>query len=246
MYNLQIQGRGGAQKLSIYGSLFFLVSAIVGSILAQGVAGLLVLVYVLTWSFLISSEVSRQLRRRRFWFFLVSLVLLSSVAMGGEKDIYIAGVELSSEGVLSGMGMAIRAATIVIAMSTFARVASIGELSLLFARLGQRELGFLLGIALNLLPLIQRTSANVLLAMRLRGGFRRNRLRSLQKMAVTIVVNSLRHSDDIIYAAESRAFGGVQPKLAPIIARKTDYILLLSSVVLYAGIVLLALAGHLG
>jgi len=229
---------GDKAELSIYGSLFFLASSIAGSILAQGVAGLLVLAHVLTWSFLTSSEISRQLRSRRFWFFLFSLVLLSAVAVGGEKDISMAGLELSSEGILTGMGMAIRAVTIVIATSTFARVASIGELSSLFARLGMRELGFLLGTALNLLPLVQRTSANALLAVRLRGGFRRNRLRSLQKMAVTILVNSLRYSDDIVCAAESRAFGGVQPNPTPVVVTKADRVLLASSIMFYSAVML--------
>ncbi|MGB5933820.1 MAG: energy-coupling factor transporter transmembrane component T [Anaerolineae bacterium] len=161
------------------------------------------------------------------------------MAIGGEKDISIAGLELSSEGIIGGLGMAIRAVTIVIATYTFARVASIGGLSSLFARLGVRELGFLLGVALNLLPLVQRTSANALLAVRLRGGFRRNRLRSLQRMAVTILVNSLRYSDDIVYAAESRAFGGVKPNKAPIVISKADRVLLLSSMMVCAAAIVL-------
>lgn len=239
MDSLRAEAGDQAPELSIYGSLFFLASSIVGSILTQGVTAVLVLAYVLTWSFLLCSEVARQLKSRRFWFFLLSLVLLSAAAIGGEKDISIAGVKLSSEGILSGIGMAIRAVTIVIATYTFAQVASIGGLSSLFARLGVRELGFLLGIALNLLPLVQRTSANALLAVRLRGGFRRNRLRSLQKMAVTILVNSLRYSDDIVYAAESRAFGGVQPNTVPIVVSNSDRVLLASSMIVYAAIMVL-------
>lgn len=226
-------------ELSIYGSLFFLISAIAGSILTQGVTAVLVLAYVLTWSYLLCSEVARQLKSRRFWFFLLSLILLSAAAMGGEKDLSIVGVQLSSEGLLGGLGMAIRAVTIVMATYTFARTASIGGLSALCARLGARELGFLLGIALNLLPLLQRTSANTLLAVRLRGGFRRNRLKSLQKMALTTLVNSLRYSDDIVYAAESRAFGGVQPNMAPIITSKADRVLLVSSMMVFATAIVL-------
>lgn len=239
MDNLRTEAGDEAPELSIYGSLFFLVSAIVGSILTQGGTAVLVLTYVLTWSFFLCSEIARQLKSRRFWFFLLSLVVLSSMAIGGEKDISIAGLKLSSEGILSGLGMAIRAVTIVIATYTFARVASIGGLSTLFARLGVRELGFLLGVALNLLPLVQRTSANALLAVRLRGGFRRNRLKSLQKMALTILVNSLRYSDDIVYAAESRAFGGVQPNTAPIVISKADRVLLLSSMMVCAAAIVL-------
>jgi len=239
MDNLRTEAGDEAPELSIYGSLFFLVSAIVGSILTQGGTGVLVLTYVLTWSFFLCSEIARQLKSRRFCFFLLSLVVLSSMAIGGEKDISIAGLKLSSEGILSGLGMAIRAVTIVIATYTFARVASIGGLSTLLARLGVRELGFLLGVALNLLPLVQRTSANALLAVRLRGGFRRNRIRSLQKMAITILVNSLRYSDDIVYAAESRAFGGVQPNTAPIVISKADRVLLLSSMMACAAAIVL-------
>lgn len=239
MDSLRTEAGEKTPELSIYGSLFFLVFSIVGSILTRGVTAVLVLAYVLTWSFLLCSEIARQLKSRRFWFFLLSLVLLSAMAIGGEKDISIVGVELSSEGILRGIGMAMRAVTIVVATYTFARVASIGGLSSLLARLGVRQLGFLLGIALNLLPLVQRTSANALLAVRLRGGFRRNRIRSLQKLAVTILVNSLRYSDDIVCAAESRAFGGVQPNTAPIVASKADRVLIASSMMVYVAIMVL-------
>jgi len=209
-------------KLSIYGSLCFLAFCIAASIVASGVASLLVLIYVLAWAAFISPGVVRSFRRRRFWVFVLSLLVISTIAMGGEKDLTVAGLALSSEGLVMGVSMAVRAATIVIATTAFARTVSIGGLSALFARLGVAEIGFLLGIAANLLPLIQSMAASVFLAMRLRGGFRRRKLASLKRMVVTILVNSVRHSEEIVCAAEARAFGGVPTQPVPIEVMPAD------------------------
>jgi len=233
------EARVGLGDFSIYGSLLFLVFSVVGSILTEGLAALLVLMYVLIWALLISPQTGNYLKRPRIWRFLLSMILLGTLAIGGEKDFSIAGVGVSSEGVLGGIGMAVRAMTIVIATSAFARVVSIGGLSSLFARLGLGEIGFLLGIAMNLLPLIQSTSASVLLAMRLRGGFRRNRVKALKKMVVTILVNALRYSDDIVCAAESRAFGGPCSCSTSIRVTLRDGLFVLVSAAFYAALALL-------
>lgn len=225
-------------KWSIYGALFFLISSIVASIVAKGLAAPFVLLYVIVWSVLISPDSLSILKKGRFWFLLASLTVLSAVAMGGEDTRLVGGVPVSLEGLSAGVGMAIRASTIVLATAAFARAASIGSLSALFARLGVAEIGFLLGIAVNLLPAIQATAGNVLMAMRLRGGFRRNRIQAVKRLVVTILVNSLRYSEDIVCAAESRAFGESRPAAQPISVTFADRALVVSSVVVYSFMVL--------
>ena len=52
--------------------------------------------------------------------------------------------------------------------------------------------------------------------MRLRGGFRRHRLRALRLLLVTILVNALRYGDDVVCAAEARAFQGARLSARPL------------------------------
>ena len=51
--------------------------------------------------------------------------------------------------------------------------------------------------------------------MRLRGGFRRERLRALRMLMVTIVANALRRGDEVTEAAEARAFRPDGPRQRP-------------------------------
>ena len=96
--------------------------------------------------------------------------------------------------------------TIVVAVTGFAASVSVGELSRLLEHAGFKGLGFALGVAMNMLPIIKETMTTVYQALRLRGGFQRRRLYAVRLMLVTIVVHSLRHADNIVNAAEARAF----------------------------------------
>lgn len=226
----RMRDSAGLGEWSIYGALFFLVSSIAAGMLLRGLEAAFALLYVFMWVALMSPEALHSLKKRRFWFFLVSITVITTLAVGGEEKIIVAGVSLSRDGLTMGAGMALRATTIILATNAFTRSASIGSLSALFARLGVTEIGFLLGIAMNLVPLIQSICSSVWLAMRLRGGFRRNRVRALKRMLVTILVNSLRYSEEIVCAAEARAFNGVHATPVTVHATRCDVLLLASFV----------------
>ncbi len=242
MENAEARPRVGLGDWSIWGSVFFLVSSLAATMALRGGWALLGLAYVAAWASLMSPTAVHSLKRRRFWFFLVSVTVISVLAMGGEETVAIAGLNLSKVGLSAGFGMAVRATTIILATTAFARTASIGGLSALFARLGVTEIGFLLGIAVNLVPLIQRTASSALVAMQLRGGFRRKRLEAVKRLVVTILVNTLRHSEDIVCAAEARAFGGAPPSVEPVALTRADRVLMIASVVFYGVVVLLQVA----
>jgi energy-coupling factor transporter transmembrane protein EcfT len=69
-----------------------------------------------------------------------------------------------------------------------------------------KGLGFALGVATNMLPTIQETMQTSYQAIRMRGGFRTGKLRTLKLLLVTVIAGSLRRGDDIVSAAEARAF----------------------------------------
>ncbi len=144
---------------------------------------------------------------RRMWLWvLVSLLILPSALLGEGSGWTILGLGLSSEGLAAGLQMALRAVTVLIAVSGLAASVSVGELASLLERVGFKGLGFAVGVAVNMLPTVQEMATISFHALRLRGGLRRHRLETLRLLLVTIVVNTLRHADDIVSAAEARAF----------------------------------------
>ena len=57
-----------------------------------------------------------------------------------------------------------------------------------------------------MLPIVRTTATNAYQAIRLRGGFRRQRFRTLGLLLITVISNSLRQAEDIVAAAEARAY----------------------------------------
>lgn len=207
---LRRDGPEWSAVFGLYGAVLFLVGAVTAAVVSRGWATGVVLAVVLVVTALGCPAALRPLMSRRYWTLIASLVLLGGMALDEQRDVVLWRVALSSTGLWLGLQMAARATVILTAMGVFTRRVSVGELATLLGRLGAGELGFVLGLAVNLLPVVQQTSANALAAMRLRGGFRRRRLRALRLLLVTILVNALRYGDDVIGAAEARAFQGAR------------------------------------
>ncbi len=201
----------GWLTLSIYGSLLFLISAVGGVILVRGVRGVLIFLAVMVVALCCYPAALHRLWRWRFWLLTFpSLIIMGGLALGEKYDLFIGPLAFSTQGFLLGLQMTVRAITILMAMSIFSRLTSVGDLAALLSGWGMGELGFVLGLAVNLLPVVRRISANTLTAMRLRGGFRRHRLRALRLVLVTILVNVLRYGDEMVCAAETRAFNNTR------------------------------------
>jgi energy-coupling factor transporter transmembrane protein EcfT len=142
------------------------------------------------------------------WRWLVALVLLivPSALWVGVPDIQVAGVMLSRSGLQLGIEMASRATTIVIIVSVFSQSISVMELTQFFDRYGMRGLGFAIGVGFHALPTLKRRFVTAYSALRLRGGFRRRRWRAMQCLVITVVMGALRYGEEVVLAAEARAF----------------------------------------
>ena len=192
-------------KLSVWGYLGFLAWAVVMAIAAPEARTLAVLGLVTLFCLLFCREALRILGRPQFWLLAGSALLLSPFFIG-EKDVILGSLRLSSTGLWTGLWMTVRAVSIGLALGGFTSVVSVAGLAMLFERAGLKGLGFALGVAFNMLPTIQETMSSSITAMRLRGGFRRDRLGSLRRLFVTVVASSLRRGEEIVDSAEARAF----------------------------------------
>jgi len=182
-----------------------LVFVIVLAVLARGVASFVLLALVLALALRIGNGELRLGRQLHLWLSGIVLIVASAFAIG-ERDTQLVGLALSTEGLQEGVVMAVRAVTVAGAVSAYANSVSVSDLARLFERAGLSGLGFALGVAFNTLPTLRVETRNAFDTMRLRGGFRRHPLSHLNILTVTIIANVLRHADDIVSAAEARAF----------------------------------------
>ena len=197
----------GARReiFSPYGYLFFFVGTAVTAILAREARVALVLLGTVGFVALFRAPALRLLGRRQLWLFIIPTLLLSPLVLG-EPDLYLWRLHLSQEGFWAGLWMVSRALSIALAAMVFAQAVSVSQMAGLLEGMRLKGLGFSLGVATNMLPTIQETIQTSYQAMRLRGGFRSHRLRTVKLLLVTVIAGSLRRGDDIVSAAEARAF----------------------------------------
>jgi energy-coupling factor transporter transmembrane protein EcfT len=224
--------------LGTLGYLACLVFALVLAVLAQGwrVGLAWGVTLVLAAAFY---PVGLDAMRRVWMWILIAFLLIPSIFLGDAGDWTTAGTGFgpSWAGLASGTAMSLRTIAIVVTVSGFAASVSVSELAGLLERAGAKGLGFALGVAVNMLPIVQETATTTFHALRLRGGFRHRRLQAVRLLLVTIIVNSLHHADDIVSAAEARAFSATSTRPMPWKRRRSDGVLALALLAIGAVIV---------
>jgi energy-coupling factor transporter transmembrane protein EcfT len=185
------------------------------------------------------SALRRILRPR--WLILLGVLLVISILFGGgEPDRELWGIPFSTQGITVGLKMTLSAIIILLAADGLAASMDITEVAGLFERLGLQGLGFSLGVAVNQLPNLRQSSTNAWHSLRMRGGMRAQWWRGLQMLLLTVFTNALRRSEDIVLAAEARAFRPDRSRAAPIRIGCLDWWLIPAGVLSIVGLLLMA------
>jgi len=161
----------------------------------------------------------------RSWALVAALAVPAAVlaTRGGAP----AGAEPAArEALETGAQIALRVLSMLLGLSAFAASVSVAGLGALMERAGLRGLGFALGVAVNALPTVAEKVSNGYHAIRLRGGFQKRRLEALRLWLVAVVVATLRHADDVVSAAEARAFSADRPRRLPTLASWPDLVVI--------------------
>jgi energy-coupling factor transporter transmembrane protein EcfT len=140
------------------------------------------------------------------WFLIMGLLILPSMLWVGNAEPIAAGIPFSTAGLILGLQMACRATAIYMAVGVFSQTVSVTDLTIFFERLGLRGVGFALGVGFHALPTLRRRLVTAYAALRLRGGFRRQRWRAIQLLLTTLILGALRYGEDVVMAAEARGF----------------------------------------
>ncbi|MDH7489531.1 MAG: energy-coupling factor transporter transmembrane component T [Anaerolineae bacterium] len=180
----------------------------------------------------------RILTRGRFWVTVASIVALSALLLG-ERDLQWGFLRLSREGFLIGVWMSLRAVALMLAFAISLGVLSITEMVRLFDAVNLRGLGFALGVALNLGPVLRDAVEAAYHTIRLRGGFRRP-LQATRLFLVTVIANALRYGDDVVKSASARAFDLEAKTDVAIAVNRADVVFLCALAAAGAAILILA------
>jgi len=179
--------------------MVLLPSVMRGIVLALVTLGALTLLYPTAF---------KRLARPR-WLVILGSLFLVNVFFGVPDQIpdsMVSGLSFSSAAILGGIQMTLRAAVILLAADGLSSSVNIVEVAGLLERGGLRGLGFSIGVATNLLPDLRQSSTNAWHSLRMKGGFRAQWKRGIQLLVVTVFSNALRHAEQIVLAAEVRAF----------------------------------------
>ena len=110
-------------------------------------------------------------------------------------------------------------------ISGFTSVIDIAKLTGFFNRFGLNGLGFSMGVALNMVPALKRTSINTWNSLKMRGGLRYKKRKTIQLLIITVISNALRYAENVTMAAETRAFNPNNRHFVPLKVNRFDYVL---------------------
>lgn len=201
-----------------------------GIVLALFTLGILILAY--------PAALQRLARPR--WLVIFGILFFVNLFFGvteQEPDLAILGIPFASANILNSIHMVLRAAVILLAADGLSSSVNIVEVAGLLERSGMRGLGFSIGVATNLLPDLRQSGMNAWHSLRMRGGFRAQWWRGIQLLVVTVFSNALRHAEQIVLAAEARAFRPELSRHTPLRIGTLDWWLVAASFTL--GIVLI-------
>jgi energy-coupling factor transporter transmembrane protein EcfT len=173
---------------------------------------------------------------------LLGMILLASLLIPSTGTAAVGeGVPFLPVGLVTGLQMVLRAVILLLAFDGFSSAVQVSEVAGLVERLGMRGLGFSIGIAFNLLPLLRDSAAHTWHSLWMRGGLRRKPLRGLRSLLITILGNALRRGDEIALAAEARAFTPQRSRAIPLRRGRLDAWLLIPLAGIFLAILLLPL-----
>jgi energy-coupling factor transporter transmembrane protein EcfT len=183
----------------------------------------------------------QRLARPRWVIILGSLFLVNMLFGVPEEgaDWTVLGLPVSSIAILNGAQMTLRAIVILLAADGLSSSVNITEMAGLLERSGFHGLGFSIGVAANLMPDLRQSSTNAWHSLRMRGGLRARWWRGIQLLLLTVLSNALRHAEEIVLAAEVRAFRPELSRKVPIRIGELDWWLVIVGVLSLVAVTLI-------
>ena len=157
---------------------------------------------------------------------LLLLLVIPPLFFVGEVDQVLLGVRISSTGLEASRQILFRYLVVMYALEGFTTSVDISSIAGLLERCGLAGLGFSMGVALNLLPSLQKSITQSWQSLKMKGGLRKKLWRGMMLFALTAISNVLINAEEIALAAESRAFAPGKTRPAPLKRGNIDWVLI--------------------
>lgn len=159
-----------------------------------------------------------RLRRLFFFIFVFTLLIWSAFYGRGARLAAFPSLPITQEGLLFGLGMAIKLSTFLATGALFLSTTRIEEFAYAFTLLGlPYRIGFTITLAFRLVPLFLEAAFTVIQAQRCRGldvhrGPLLQRLRHYVLVLIPVFMGALRRADQMAIALEVRGFNSGRPR----------------------------------
>lgn len=138
----------------------------------------------------------RDLGRIKFWLFISLIVLVLTFLLNPTEPL-VFGIKYSPGNLDIVIKMTLRALSIYMGVILFTRNVSIEELLFILKKAGFKDFSTALPIALNVVPMLRRNTIQSITAFKIRGGFKRHRMRNLFKLMTTVFVNTVHTAEEL-------------------------------------------------
>ncbi len=155
---------------------------------------------------------------------LLGLIAIPPIFFLGEVDKIFLGIPFSSVGGISSLHIVLRFIVVLMALEGMTSAVEISALAGILERFGLKGLGFSMGVAVNLLPSLQKSCTQCWLALKMRGGLRQKWWKGLKLFSLTAITCALKRAEEIAIAAESRAFSPEKTRPLPVERSPFDWV----------------------
>ncbi|MFC1724926.1 energy-coupling factor transporter transmembrane component T [candidate division KSB1 bacterium] len=138
----------------------------------------------------------KELGSFKFWLLILILFFVMTFLLNPRDGIFLSIPYSVSNLKLAGQ-MFFRALSIYIGIILFTRNVSIEELVQLMRKMRLKEFSTSLPIAMNIVPLIRKNILQIITAFRIRGGFRRYRIKNFFMLLMTIFINTIHTAEEL-------------------------------------------------
>ena len=157
---------------------------------------------------------------------LLGLIAIPPIFFLGDVDSTFFGIPYSSIGSVSSLHIALRFVVVLIAVGGLTSAVEISALAGILERIGLKGLGFSMGVAVNLLPSLQKSCTQSWQVLKMRGGLRKKWWKGLKLFSLTTITCSLKRAEEIALAAESRAFSPEKTRPLPVKRSQNDWVVI--------------------
>jgi hypothetical protein len=223
---------GVSKHFSVYGYLLLLAFSLVFILIANLLSCLILFLYFMCFYSYFHPETLKETAAFSYLLFLLTGLFFIPFMEG--ETLFKLGIAIPYEGVKIYLFLVMKLTTLYLAVACFNQNVSVNEMVVICEKIGFRNLGFCLALAMNFIYQIRQMSRNIYRAMVLRGAWNHPKLYTCRLFIVTLLWNLLKFGDDVTISAYARGFGKRAFPLYSIRVQVGDILLLFTTLAIFS------------